>query len=135
MGTAGASGSVSSFDQQMKAAYAKKIRDMINEYGEPEIEKEPYSHATGLVYAKLLAFGAGYDYLYLGYYDPSYDVDSTSPGSRPESYRVEIWAYADSGLSKVFSDHASQDGQNDYCSAFFYRLKEGVAYVTNGEYT
>ena len=134
-GTVCASGSASSFDQQMKAAYAKKIRGMISEYGEPGIEEKPYAHATGLVYAKLLDFGAGYDYLYLGYYDPSYDVDLKYPGGRPESYRVEIWAYTDSGLSKVFSDHASQDGQNDYCSAFLYRLKEGVAYVTNGEYT
>lgn len=126
---------VTSFEQRMKEAYAEKIRDMIDEYGEPSIDSAPCEHATGLAYAKLLDFGAGYDYLYLGYYDPSFDVDQENPGGRPESYRVEIWAYTDSGLSKVFSDNAYQDGQNYYCSAFVYRLKDGVAYVTNGEYS
>ena len=130
-----ASADAEPFEQRMRAAYAGKIREMIDQYGEPGIDYVGGSHSTGLVYAKLLDFGAGYDYLYVGYYDPSFDINKSTPGGYPESYRVEIWAYEDWGLIKVFSDCASQEGQNTYCSAFSYFLDNGIAYVTNGNYT
>lgn len=127
---ANAPASSPSFEEQASQAYAQKIHELMDQYGEPAIVKGEYwSYATGLVFAKLLDFGAGYDYLMLAYYDPSKDRVPDRPASEPESYCVEVWGYVDGALSQQYAGTGEIEGQNVYCVGIPYLTEGDVSFV------
>lgn len=115
--------------KKAREAYAKKINELIGEYGSPSIERgEQSTYATGVVLAKLLDFGAGYEYLLVAYHDPAKDTVPSAPASKPESYCVEVWSY-DKSLNRLYSGTGKLAGQNVYCVSLEYIEMDGKAYI------
>lgn len=95
-------------EQKAADLYLVKCREYIDKYGEPTYNSYDYNDlASGLAVARLIDFdGDGEDELLLAYDTKpapsgssySYDADQKS------AYTVEIWAYKDGRISKVYDE-------------------------------
>lgn len=93
-------------EQKAADLYLAKCREYIDKYGEPTFTSYEYTDlASGLAIARLIDFdGDGTDELLLAYdtkpapSGSSYTYDT----SQKDAYKVEVWAYKDGKISKVY---------------------------------
>ncbi len=104
-------------EQKAADLYLAKCREYIDKYGEPTLTSYQYNDlASGLAVARLIDFdGDGMDELLLVYDTnpaPSgsvYSYDTDQKGA----YTVEVWAYKDGKISKVYDEPDSVRSADD----------------------
>ena len=104
-------------EQKAADLYLAKCREYIDEYGEPTLTSYQYNDlASGLAVARLIDFdGDGMDELLLVYdtkpapSDSVYSYDTDQKGA----YTVEVWAYKDGKISKVYDEPDSVRSADD----------------------
>lgn len=93
-------------EQKAADLYLAKCREYIDKYGEPTFTSYEYTDlASGLAIARLIDFdGDGTDELLLAYdTKPAPSGNSyTYDTSQKDAYKVEVWAYKDGKISKVY---------------------------------
>lgn len=93
-------------EQKAADLYLAKCREYIDKYGEPTFTSYEYTDlASGLAIARLIDFdGDGTDELLLAYDTKPAPSGSnyTYDTSQKDAYKVEVWAYKDGKISKVY---------------------------------
>ncbi|MFR7798780.1 MAG: hypothetical protein ACLU37_12370, partial [Collinsella sp.] len=109
--------------------FTDKILEYQKKYGEGEaVEFDEYAHgAQGVAYAKLIDFdGDGQDELLIEYSDEPVDRENQAVAAH-----LEVWAYKDGDIKKVYSPEVNVSAQ-EACVSIWLCEYEGKIDLNNG---
>lgn len=118
-----------------EGAYLKKVEEIVERYGENEVESLPngtngsLQQAKGLALAQLIDFNEdGRDELIVAYYDSASDR-MQSELADAQAYHIELWGYIDGELRKLHEGAANYTN-GGFAYFMLYQREQGLALAT-----